>query len=410
MLPCSGHPCDERAGRSTTGISNKVLRVNQPIDVTVRTMTATEYDRWQHDLAVAYAAEKITAGDWPEEGAYERARAENVALLPDGLDTDGMLMLMGEAGGEPIGRLWIGLTHPRGVPGCAFLYDIEVDAAHRGRGLGRALLAAGEQATRSRGVHALELNVFGANPSAAELYRSSGYRVVTQQMRKDLQSAAPDPEAPAALRRAAAAYDRAAFAGDPAPLTAAERDLAALEASVCLSRAKLAHARFITGTGDHSEELTLLERALTLYRGAGDVRGEAETLCWIGIYHQFVLHDDAEAVPHLRRSAELAPDPLTRSYALRHLGVAAHRAGDLPGARDLLEESTALRRAAGFTVGVAANLVGLIYIAAAEGRDTTAMITEARTLATEAGATSILAEVEEAAATTAQATGTPSSR
>jgi ribosomal protein S18 acetylase RimI-like enzyme len=411
MLPCPEHLCDERAGRSTTETSNKVFRVTQPTEVTVRTMTATEYDQWQHDLAVAYAEEKVTAGDWPEDGAYERALAENAALLPDGLDTDGMLLLVGEAGGEPIGRLWIGLTHPRDVAGCAFLYDIEVGAAHRGRGLGRALLAAGEEATRSHGVDALELNVFGANPSAAELYRSSGYRLVTQQMRKDLRSgAAQGPEAPAALRRAASAYDRAAFAGDPASLAPAERDLAALEASVCLSRAKLAHARFVTGTGDHSEEPILLERALALYRGAGDVRGEAEALCWIGIYHQFVLHDDAEAVPHLRRSAELAPDPLTRSYALRHLGISAHRAGDLPGARDLLEESTALRREAGFTIGVAANLVGLIYIAAAEGRDTTAMITEATALATEAGATSILAEVQEAAAATAQATATPSSR
>jgi ribosomal protein S18 acetylase RimI-like enzyme len=379
-------------------------------------MSATEYDQWQHDLAVAYAAEKVTAGNWPEDGAYERARTENATFLPDGLATDGMLMLVGEAGDEPVGRLWIGLEHPREVPDCAFIYDIEVFATHRGRGLGRALLTAGEEATRSRGVGALELNVFGANQAAIELYRSSGYRLITQQMRKDLRSdAAPAPEAPDALRpvpdaprpvpdalrRAAAAYDRAALAGDPGPLTTAERDLAVLEADLCLSRAKLAHARFLTGTGDHSEEPALLDRALTLYRAAGDVRGEAEALCWTGIYHQFVLGDDTEAAPHLRRSAEMAPDPLLRSYALRHLGIAAHRAGDLPGARDLLEESTALRREAGFTVGIAANLVGLIYIAAADGRDATDLITEARTLATEAGATTILAEVEEAAQATA---------
>ncbi|MBC8993576.1 N-acetyltransferase, partial [Micromonospora chalcea] len=33
---------------------------------------------------------------------------------------------------------------------------------------------------------ALELNVFGTNETARKLYETSGYRVVTQQMRKDL--------------------------------------------------------------------------------------------------------------------------------------------------------------------------------------------------------------------------------
>ncbi|PRX12009.1 acetyltransferase (GNAT) family protein [Actinoplanes italicus] len=363
-------------------------------------MTAEEYQQWQHELAVGYAAEKVRAGNWPEEGAYDRALADSASRLPDGLGTEGMLLLAGEVDGSLVGRLWIGLTHPAGVADCAFIYDIDVIEARRGEGLGRALLTAGEEAARARGAAALELNVFGANPVAAELYRTSGYRVVSQQMRKDLRKDADAPvaAAPEAIRRAAAAYDRAAFAGDPGSLTGAERDLATLEADLYLSRAKLAHARLITGTGDHSEESSLLDRALTLYRGIGDVRGEAEALCWIGIYHQFVLNDDPAALPYLRRAADLAPDPLLRSYALRHLGIAAHHAGDLPEARALLEESTTLRREAGFIIGVAANLVGLIYLAAAEGRDTAPLITEARELATEAGATSILAQVEEAAA------------
>jgi len=82
--------------------------------------------------------------------------------------------------------LWLGLTHPRGKGDCAFVYDIEVDEAHRGLGYGRVLLAAAEEAVRSRGVGALELNVFGDNARAIRLYASSGYHVVTQQMRKAL--------------------------------------------------------------------------------------------------------------------------------------------------------------------------------------------------------------------------------
>ncbi|MFI7026227.1 GNAT family N-acetyltransferase [Micromonospora sp. NPDC049900] len=51
---------------------------------------------------------------------------------------------------------------------------------------GRKLLAAGEDVVRRHGVSSLELNVFGDNDRARRLYQSSGYRVVTQQMRKTL--------------------------------------------------------------------------------------------------------------------------------------------------------------------------------------------------------------------------------
>ncbi|WP_349876048.1 GNAT family N-acetyltransferase [Micromonospora sp. HUAS YX12] len=156
-------------------------------EVTVRAMTPDEFGRWQDELAAGYAREHVTAGNWTPEEALDRAREATAGFLPQGMATPGMLFLVGElADGSPVGWLWIGLTHPRGVAGCAFLYDIEVATGHRGRGLGRALLAAGERAARERGAQALELNVFGANETARKLYETSGYRVVTQQMRKDL--------------------------------------------------------------------------------------------------------------------------------------------------------------------------------------------------------------------------------
>ncbi|MEU1809885.1 GNAT family N-acetyltransferase [Micromonospora aurantiaca (nom. illeg.)] len=156
-------------------------------EVTVRGMNPDEFDRWQEELAAGYAREHVTAGNWTPEKALDRAREASAAFLPQGMATPGMLFLVGElADGSPVGRLWIGLTHPRGLADCAFLYDIEVAAGHRGRGLGRALLAAGERAAREHGAQALELNVFGANETARKLYETSGYRVVTQQMRKGL--------------------------------------------------------------------------------------------------------------------------------------------------------------------------------------------------------------------------------
>lgn len=157
------------------------------MSMTVRTMTEDEYERWQQSLAEDYAQEQIAAGRWAAEGAAQRARDENAELLPQGLDTERMLLLQAvDESGAPVGRAWVSLEHPRGAPDCAFLYDIEIEAALRGRGLGRRLLAEVERATVDAGSPALELNVFGSNRAAISLYSGAGYDVVTQQMRKRL--------------------------------------------------------------------------------------------------------------------------------------------------------------------------------------------------------------------------------
>lgn len=155
--------------------------------LTARPMTQEEFDSWQQELARAYAAEQVSAGNWPAEGALERALQGNAARLPQGLATPDMLLLQGVLpDGTSVGRVWASLRHPRGTPDCAFLYDLEVDVEHRGRGFGRALLEQAERAVRSHGVHSLELNVFGGNAVAIGLYASLDYTVVTQQMRKQL--------------------------------------------------------------------------------------------------------------------------------------------------------------------------------------------------------------------------------
>ncbi|RKN45528.1 GNAT family N-acetyltransferase [Micromonospora endolithica] len=156
-------------------------------DVTTRPLSPSEFDAWQDAVARGYADSQVAAGVWPADEALDRAVELNRTLLPHGLDTPGVLLLRGvRADGTPVGRLWISLTHPRGVSDCAFLFDIEVDAAFRGQGLGRALLGAAEAAVREHGITQLELNVFGDNAVAIGLYASAGYQVVTQQMRRRL--------------------------------------------------------------------------------------------------------------------------------------------------------------------------------------------------------------------------------
>jgi hypothetical protein len=103
----------------------------------------------------------------------------------------------------------------------------------------------------------------------------------------------------------------------------------------------------------------------------------------------------------LERSLELASvagDKTTMAEALRHLGIAEHGAGRLDAARQRLEESTRLRLELGHTAGVASNMVGLIYIAAGQGRreDALALVKEATRIAKASGAHGVLRQVEEA--------------
>ena len=156
-------------------------------DLSLRAMTTAEFDEWWLSIARAYAAEQVGIGNWSPDEAFESAVRDNTALLPDGLATQGMLLLKAVGDdGNSVGVLWIGLTHPRGMPDCAFLYDIEVEEAYRGAGHGRALLAAAEDVVREHGVNNLELNVFSANTRAFRLYETAGYQAVAYRMRKSL--------------------------------------------------------------------------------------------------------------------------------------------------------------------------------------------------------------------------------
>ncbi|MFI5647078.1 tetratricopeptide repeat protein [Kitasatospora sp. NPDC051705] len=197
------------------------------------------------------------------------------------------------------------------------------------------------------------------------------------------------------VQQAERLYEQAVFGGDTGALTRADRCLDAVEADLALARGRVVHARFVARQEESEEELALFERAERLYAGLGDDRGRGEALFWIAAYHQVVRGDHDTAQPLLRRSldrARGAGDTLTASYALRHLGILDHMAGRLPEARAHLEESTRLRREADFAPGVAANLVGLAYIAGQEQRraDAAELLREATALAEDTDAYGVL--------------------
>ncbi|MET8308343.1 tetratricopeptide repeat protein [Micromonospora sp. NPDC005173] len=205
----------------------------------------------------------------------------------------------------------------------------------------------------------------------------------------------------ARLTRAQERYEQAVFGGDAKHLDEAERDLTALDADAALARGRLLHARFLGSGSEDAAELPLFERAAQLYRELGDARGEGESLFWVGTVHQVIRQDQATADPAFARARELATeagDELTLSYVLRHLCFGEQAAGRVDAARELLTESTRLRRNLSFTPGVAANLIGLADLAASGGdRDAARqLLDEAAELAAGSGAYGVGQWVEEA--------------
>jgi tetratricopeptide (TPR) repeat protein len=205
------------------------------------------------------------------------------------------------------------------------------------------------------------------------------------------------------IERARLLYERAVFGGESAATSEADCELDAVEADLALARGRVLHARFLDEHEEDPSELQLFERAAQLYERLHDLRGLAEALFWVGTYHQVVRGSSDAALPSLERSLELATevgDRLTMSYALRHLGIAEHTAGRLEAARERLDESTRLRRQIGFRPGVAANLVGLAYIAAGDGRreEGLELLVEAGALAHDCAAHRIASQVDEARA------------
>jgi GNAT superfamily N-acetyltransferase len=128
-------------------------------------MTTEEFVAYRERAITEYAAEHVRAGNWNASEAQDLAAKETDDLLPAGLDTPGMLLLVSETESAGlIGIVWVELQH-RHTTG-AWIYDIQVVPEQRGRGYGRALLSAAEREARKHGVKSIALNVFGGNAIA----------------------------------------------------------------------------------------------------------------------------------------------------------------------------------------------------------------------------------------------------
>jgi ribosomal protein S18 acetylase RimI-like enzyme len=151
----------------------------------LRKMTAEEFQQFRRRAIDSSADRKVRSGDWPEALASSLAVADTDALLPDGLETDGTLLLAGEADDVgTFGFVWVRLPNPSSLN--AWVYYIEVLPAYRRRGLGRELLGRLEERLEPEGCVAIRLNVVAANHAARGLYKSAGFEPDSLTLRKRL--------------------------------------------------------------------------------------------------------------------------------------------------------------------------------------------------------------------------------
>jgi ribosomal protein S18 acetylase RimI-like enzyme len=101
----------------------------------------------------------------------------------------GIIVLVAERNGEVVGYAYAGVEgwdymSLRGPAGA--LYDIVVDEAHRGQGIGRMLLDAAVAELELRGVPRVVLSTAEQNEPAQRLFASGGFRRTMIEMTREL--------------------------------------------------------------------------------------------------------------------------------------------------------------------------------------------------------------------------------
>ena len=137
-------------------------------------MRNEEFERWLPRLREGYATDIMRNGGTSEEDARTKAGVDIERLFSNGLPSSDQFVFVVEADGESVGELWVAERDGdlgRGL----WIYDVQIDEAHRGRGYGREAMLFAEEEARRRGLGRVALNVFGGNAAARGLYQSLGY-------------------------------------------------------------------------------------------------------------------------------------------------------------------------------------------------------------------------------------------
>jgi ribosomal protein S18 acetylase RimI-like enzyme len=149
-------------------------------------MSEAEYDVWAPRSCAGYAADKMRASSLTKAEADKIAQADFERLLPDGLKSkDNFLFALKDEKQNLAGFSWFVVRDPE-ENRRAFVCDIVVEEAYRGKGYGKQLMLFMENEAKKMGLKRIGLHVFGFNKTAIGLYQSLGYETTDLVMDKSL--------------------------------------------------------------------------------------------------------------------------------------------------------------------------------------------------------------------------------
>ncbi|MCX4668587.1 GNAT family N-acetyltransferase [Streptomyces sp. NBC_01381] len=151
-----------------------------PAGVEWRPMTEAAYEVWLARKKDDYARDWMERGV-PEAEARAKSDRDHADHLGQGIATPGVRLSVLTHAGTEVGALWLAVYDDP-----AFVFDVEVDAEHRGQGHGRSLMLLAEAQAHEAGSSRIGLNVFAGNAPALRLYQSLGYEPVTYYVYKPL--------------------------------------------------------------------------------------------------------------------------------------------------------------------------------------------------------------------------------
>jgi ribosomal protein S18 acetylase RimI-like enzyme len=159
-------------------------------------MRPDEFAAFESESKRGYARDMSENGGVDPDAARIKAECDFARLLPDGVaSARQFLFVIQDELGAAKGTLWFA-DEERNGRRCAFLYDIRINEDSRGQGIGRLTMQQLEREASARGLHWIELNVFGGNTVARSLYRSLGYTETFVGMSKELPAPPPRSGAP----------------------------------------------------------------------------------------------------------------------------------------------------------------------------------------------------------------------
>ncbi len=150
-----------------------------------RKMSQDEYSKYSEPQLESYAQDIARNFKRPIDEVRIDAKEQVNRTLKDGLSTQGHFLfnVIEKKTGETIGRIWYNVEKDKKR---AFLYDILIHKAYRGKGYGRKTLQLLEAKLRDMGIKQLGLHVFGDNQVAINLYKTQDYYTASFNMQKDL--------------------------------------------------------------------------------------------------------------------------------------------------------------------------------------------------------------------------------